>query len=145
MLLTSPAMPLITRTSRLVFFNFLIPLEVGDNAIMIEAESVSGEIATKRLSIERKLNDVQRIGSRLNLAILPIRYHGERKEIKELVYESLIQYFVNQGRFQIVDRERVDGLLDRLTEKENGEEEGKPSWIELGRLVSAEGVIVGSA
>lgn len=137
--------PLITRTSKLVFFNFLVPLEVGDNAVMIEAESVSGEVESKRLSIERKLNDVQKIGSRLNLAILPIRYHGEREEIKDLVYESLIQYFVNQTRFQIVDRERVDGLLDRIKEKEMDKEEGKPSWIELGRLVSAEGVIVGSA
>lgn len=130
--------PLITRTARLVFFNFLVPLDVGDNLITIHAENISGIVMTKQLFIKRKLNPVHEIGSRWHLALLPFKYRGDRNELKDLIYESLIQKFVEQGRFQVVDRERIDGLLNR----EKGIE---GDAIELGRLVSAEGIIVGSA
>jgi len=133
--------PLITRRARLVFFNFLVPLEIGENEIVIQAEGQSGGKETKSISIERKLNDVQKIGSRLNLAVLPFRYQGERDEIKALVYDSLIQYFSDQARFQLVEREKIDGLLKKVKE----EKEDNHSWIELGRLLTAEGLIVGSA
>jgi hypothetical protein len=133
--------PLLTRTARLVFFNFLVPLEVGANELTIEAESLSGKREIKKLFIERKLNHVQKIGSRLNLAIFPFKYQGNRKEIRDLLYDSLIQYFVEQERFQIVDRERIDGLLKKVKEREDE----SPPWIEMGRLVTAEGIILGSA
>ncbi|MGA1864245.1 MAG: hypothetical protein ACMUHX_04210 [bacterium] len=133
--------PLITRTAKLVFFNFLVPLEEGENLITIEAEGISGELETKTLSIVRKLNGARKIGARLSLAILPFKYRGEKSEIKDLVYDSLIQYLTEQARFQLVDREKIDGLLKR---KKEGEDDNT-SWIELGRLVTAEGVIVGSA
>jgi hypothetical protein len=132
---------LITRTAKVIFFNFLVPLEEGENVITIQAEGISGEVETKKLYIVRKLNDVRKIGSRFNLAILPFKYRGERSEIKDLVYDSLIQYFIEQARFQLVDRERIDGLLKQDIEGEDD----TPSWIELGRLITAEGVIVGSA
>lgn len=132
---------LLKRRAKMVFFNFLIPLEVGDNLVTILAESLSGEIETKRIVVRRNLNPARRIGSRLNLAILPFRYRGERQELGSMVYDSLIQSFVEQQRFQIVDREKVDGMIKRLKEKEQEETGG----LEIGRLIAAEGVLVGNA
>ncbi|MGA1794691.1 MAG: hypothetical protein ACMUIL_02425 [bacterium] len=132
--------PLVTRTAKVVFFNFVLPLEVGENVITVQAESESGQVRTTTVHVERTLNCVQRIGTRLNMAIFPFKYLGERNEIKDLLYNAIIQGFVEQRRFQIVDRERIDGLLARITE-----EKDDPSCVEMGRLVTAEGVIAGSA
>ncbi|MGA1843042.1 MAG: hypothetical protein ACMUIS_00585 [bacterium] len=132
--------PLVTRTAKVVFFNFLVPLDVGENVITVQAESESGQVRTTTVHVERTLNCVQKIGARLNMAIFPFKYLGERDEIRDLLYNALIQGFVEQRRFQVVDRERIDGLLARITE-----EKDDPSCVEMGRLVTAEGVIAGSA
>jgi TolB-like protein len=132
--------PLATRTARVVFFNFLVPLAEGENVITVQAESLSGKVRTTKVLVERNLNEIQRIGARLNMAVFPFKYMGERKELQDLLYNAIIQGFVEQHRFQIVDRERVDDLLARIKEEEHG-----PSSVELGRLVTAEAVIAGSA
>ncbi len=130
--------PLIKRTSKVVFFNFFIPLEIGDNLIMVQAENLSGELMTKQLVITRKLNQAHEISSRLHLAVLPFKYRGDREEFKDLIYDSLIKNFVSKKRFRIVDREKIDNLLKRGRDFED-------NIVELGRIVSAEGIIVGSA
>ncbi|MBN2373424.1 tetratricopeptide repeat protein [bacterium] len=130
--------PLITRTARLVFFNFLVPLDPGDNLITIHTENISGVAVTKELLIKRKLRPVHEIGSRWHIALLPFKYRGDRDELKDFIYESLIEKFVDQGRFRIVAREKIDSLMN----KKKGIEDDP---IETGRLVSAEGVVAGSA
>ncbi|MGA1790825.1 MAG: hypothetical protein ACMUIM_05025 [bacterium] len=132
---------LINRTGKIVFFNFKMPLEVGVNEITIQAESLSGEAATKKISIERKLNKVRKIGSRLKLALIPFKYLGERSEIKDMLYDALIQNFIQGERFQIVEREKIRPFLDQA----KTEEEDSQPFIELGMAITAEGVIVGSA
>lgn len=133
---------LINRTGRIVFFNFKMPLEVGENEITIQAESLSGEAATKKLSIERKLNKVRKVGSRLKLALIPFKYLGERSEIKDMLYDALIQNFIQGERFQIVEREKIRSFLNQAKTEE--EEDSQP-FIELGRAITAEGIMVGSA
>jgi hypothetical protein len=132
---------LLKRTGKIVFFNFKMPLEVGINEITIQADAISGKVVTKKISIERKLNKVEKIGSRLKLTIIPFRYRGERIEIKDLLYDALIQNFIQQERFQIVEREKVKTILDTM----KAEEEDSQPLIELGKVITEEGIFVGSA
>ncbi|MGA1824983.1 MAG: hypothetical protein ACMUIP_10015, partial [bacterium] len=101
-------------------------------------EDTNGNVSTEQIEVYREIKSIYKVGSRLSLALLPFKYSGHREELKNLIYDQLIQVFIQQKRFQFVDREKINSLLSR---SENGEY----SSMELGRLVSAEGVIVGSA
>ncbi|MGA1866946.1 MAG: hypothetical protein ACMUJM_00205 [bacterium] len=130
--------PLLTRASSRVFFNYHIRLNEGINKITISAMDNNGNMSKEQIEVYREIESIYKVGSRLSLALIPFKYIGQRDELKNLIYDQLIQVFIEQRRFQFVDREKISSLLSKMESEEC-------SSMELGRLVSAEGVIVGSA
>ena len=130
--------PLITRSSPRVFFNYHVKLNEGINVITFYAKDDNENIITEKIEIYREIQSIYKIGSRLRLALMPFKYIGQRDELGGLIYDQLIQKVIQQERFQLVDRDKIDLLLDKQGDSEY-------SSLEFGRLLSAEGVIVGRA
>jgi len=75
---------------------------------------------------------------------LPFEQKGEVSTLGSLVYDGLVDAFVNQARFNIVGRERdFEGALRELKLSQTDLVD-KTKALKLGRVVSAEGIITGT-
>lgn len=126
-----------------LYFSRLLPLEVGENLVMVEAANASGGRSVRRIEIMRKIQQVRQIGSRMSIAVLPMEKRGEPSAVSEAVYGSLVSALVSQARFNVVERERLDELLREL--KLSSTELVTPATASrLGRIVSADSMLAGS-
>lgn len=125
-----------------VYFNHMLELQPGKNSITIKAIDPAGNEQVKVLTIERTINPVLEIGSRMSVAVIPFKYRGENSTNQRFIADLLIDSLVNQKRFWVVDRERVDRLMPKFDQE--GLDSASFSPIELGRLVAAESVLAGS-
>jgi len=133
---------ILSQEGKKIYFNYTLKLQPGENIIIIKAIDLSGNERVKTLEIERTINPVYRVGSRMSVAIIPFKYRGEELDNQQFVADHLIHAFVEQERFRVVDRERIDRIVQRF----EGENPDEPHFspLEIGKLVSAESVLAGS-
>ncbi|MCG6909180.1 MAG: CsgG/HfaB family protein [Deltaproteobacteria bacterium] len=136
--------PLLIIPGRTVYFNQLLELKEGRNAITIEVTDVKGNIADKTAVVNYRVPNVQQIGSRMSLAVLPFQLKGDAGVASELVYDYLIDAFVDQERFHIVTRgDELEAVLreQRLSQTDLVD---KKTAVRVGKLVAAEAVLMGT-
>jgi hypothetical protein len=109
--LTLNGEPLVSRKGQQLFFSLLVPLQVGENRLLLEARDEAGNSARHEVVVNRQVQEVRKVGARLRVAILPAVKKGEARLASDAVDEYLLTAFVQQGRFQLVERERLDALL----------------------------------
>lgn len=136
--------PLRIRFGKHLFFNYLAQLHEGVNHFTLKAIDAFGNTAIKTINITRKIPEVKKIGSRLAVAVLPFEQKGELSTIGSLVYDGLVDAFVNQARFNIVGRERDFEVALRELKLSQTDLVDKTKALKLGRIVSAEGIITGT-
>ena len=136
--------PLLLIPGKTVYFNTLLELKEGENKLNIEATDVKGNTASKSVTVVYKIQKVHSIGSRMNLAIMPPVMKGEASKASDVVYDNLIDAFLNQNRFNIVTR--GDELEAVLREQKLSQTDlvDKDTAIRVGKLVSAEGILMGT-
>jgi hypothetical protein len=135
--------PLRIRPGRHLFFNYLAPLQEGINRFDLRATDSFGNSAIKAITVERKTPEVKKVGSRLAVAVLPFERKGA-SVLGSLVYDGLVNAFVNQARFNIVGREReLEAALGELKLSQTDLVDNTKA-LHLGRIVSAEGIISGT-
>jgi hypothetical protein len=156
---------------KVIYFNHLLKLQAGKNTITVKAIDLSGNEKTKTVGIERKVNPVRQIASRMSMAIIPLSYRGDTArgdtrhqdagQKRELMADLLTNAFVGQERFMVVDRQRIDRVMRQLQQEgksDNSDSSQGPdslqgydslqgsaqaSPLELGKLVLAESVLAG--
>jgi TolB-like protein/tetratricopeptide (TPR) repeat protein len=136
--------PLLIIPGRTVYFNQLMELAEGENPITIEVTDAKGNIAAKTAVVNHQTPMVQQIGSRMSLAVLPFEIKGQAGMASEMVYDNIIDAFVDQERFHIVTRgaELEAVLLEQKLSQTDLVD--KTTAVKIGKLVAAESVLMGS-
>jgi TolB-like protein len=135
--------PILRRKAQRIFFSHLAKLEEGENGITIEARDEAGNVATKTISVIRRVPKALQLGERLSLSILPFEHKGMVSEASLSFQDNLADALVNQNRFRVVERDKLDLILQeqklsrsKLIDRRNA--------LRLGRLAAAHSVITGS-
>jgi TolB-like protein len=118
-------------------------LDKGKNHIVIEARDEAGNTSEKRISIEREISKALQLTERLSLTVLPFEQKGAVSEASLSFQDNLIDGLVDQNRFRVVERERLDIVLEeqKLSRTKLID---KSTALRLGRLAAAQSVLTGS-
>jgi len=114
-------------------------------AILLTAVLLSCSTAIKTSKVElRQLTPFQP-GDRYITAVLPFRFKGEQEQYSnlsdKLVDITVVELF-NTRRFRIVERSRIDAILDEIKLSQQGVTQDKMA-NQVGQQVGAEMVLVG--
>jgi len=135
--------PLLIIPGRTVYFNQLMELQEGENTITIEVTDVKGNIATKTAMVNHQTPKVHQLGSRMSLAVFPFEIKGDPGMASALVYDNLIDAFVDQERFHVVTRGELEAILkeQKLSQTDLVD---KNTAVRVGKLVAAESILMGT-
>lgn len=130
------------RRGRWLFFNFWAPLQLGENRFLLEALDDAGEIARKEVIVTRHEEEVKSVDARLRVALLPFHMQENPSGSTEIAYGHLLAAFLQQRRFQMVERARLDALLEehKIARTELVDPRTR---LNLGKLLAAEGMLFG--
>ena len=136
--------PLLIIPGRTVYFSQLVELQEGKNSITIEVTDAKGNVAAKTAVVNYQIPKVHQVGSRMSLAVLPFEIKGDPGMASDMVYDNLIDAFVNQKRFHIVTR--GDELEAVLREQKLSQTDlvDKNTAVKVGKLVAAETILMGT-
>ncbi len=135
--------PVLHRESPMIFFNQLINLKEGKNLIQITAKDKKGNIAKKTICINREVPNVLKLASRLSLAIFPFEIKGTKNDIAQLYRELFFVKLMDQNRFRILEREKLDVILREQKISGSGIVDQNTA-IEVGKLMAAQTSLVGT-
>lgn len=135
---------LLIRPGRQIFFNHLAQLKEGLNRITIRITDKFGNEATETITVIREIPQVKKIGSRLAVAVLPFEQASEGSTLRSLVNDGLVDALVNRSRFNIVGRETDLEVALRELKLSQTDLVDQTKALNIGRVISAEGVITGT-
>jgi len=135
--------PILRREGRHIFFSHMADLSEGENIISIEAKDEAGNTASKKITVIRRVPKALQLAERLSLTAFPFEQKGAVSEASLAFQDNLIDALVNRDRFQVVEREKLDVILQeqKLSRTELFD---RRTALRLGRLVAAQSVITGS-
>lgn len=122
-----------------VFFSKVVDLREGKNAITVDIYDSSENKTSRTFTVTRKIPSVLQNASRMSITVLPFD-GGQAADRVRLAYDQLVGAFVEQKRFSIVERSKLEQILleqkltrEKLTDPENS--------IRIGKLMSADAVL----
>lgn len=135
--------PILRQKGQLVYFNHLIELKEGENLIGIETVDEAGNVSKKDVKVIRKVPEALQLAERMRVSVLPFDQKGEISPASLSYQENLTDSLVNQNRFQVVERDKLDLVLQeqKLSRTDLID---KSTAIRLGKLVATQAVITGS-
>jgi len=141
--LTVNQLSILRREGKRIFFNRLWNLEKGNNHILIEARDEAGNRSTKKISVTRVIPRALQLEERLSMTVLPFEQKGQVPESSVSFQDSLIDALVNRNRFRIIERDRLDAILQEQNLSSTKLIDRKTA-LELGRLMAAQSIVTGS-
>lgn len=135
--------PILRRKGKSIFFSHMAELRKGENKIIIEASDEAGNATIRKISIIRQVPKALQLKERLSLTVLPFEQKASISEASLSFQDNLINALVNQDRFRVVEREKIDMILQ---EQKIGRTKliDKSTALKLGRLIAAQSIITGS-
>ena len=130
-----------TEAGKPQIFSHIVPLVDGPNQITITATDRTGATVTKTASVARKVEEVEQIGSRLAVAVLPFTQKGPASDLYGSAFESLVDALVNQGRFKVVSRDQLENILRELKLSRSALVD-QATAVRAGKLAAAEAIMV---
>jgi len=126
-------------------------LKEGENHITILAEDRKGGSIQKDITVEYQVREIEKIGNRWRLAILPFMKHEiDQPSFAPLspssldsLDDSLRYFFFQTRRFHLVERERIDAVMREL-EFQVSNTLDKTASANLGTLLASEVLLMGS-
>ena len=141
--LTINKTPVLRRKGQSIFFGHLAELREGDNEILVEAKDQAGNLAEKKLLVKRRVPQALQLQERLSLSVLPFEQNGVVSESSVSFQDRLIDSLVNQNRFRVVERAKLDVILQEQ-KLSSTELIDKNTALRLGKLVAAQSIVTGS-
>jgi TolB-like protein len=122
-----------------IFFSKVVNLREGKNNITVDVYDTSDNKTTKTFLVTRKIPAVMQNASRMSITILPFD-EGKGSDRAKLAYEQLIGAFVDQKRFSVIERAKLEQILmeQKLTKEKLTDPEHS---IRVGKLMSADAVL----
>ncbi|MBW1856356.1 MAG: hypothetical protein JRJ00_17130, partial [Deltaproteobacteria bacterium] len=131
------------KKGRPLAFSKTIQLEEGENTITTALADTTGKVTKKAIVITRKIPRVRQLDSRLKVASFPFTEKKKTREtLRNYVYTFLTRSFVEQKRFNVLGRDK----LNKTLEKQQIEKEAifdQQEAIRLGHLMGSETVLIG--
>jgi hypothetical protein len=115
----------------------------GKNEIDIEAFDSSGNRSESDFTVTRTIPEALQVGSRMSISILPFDTNVQEDAAELLAYEHLIGSFVNQKRFNVIERAKLEQVLleQKLTQEKLTDPEHS---IKVGRLMASDTILATS-
>ncbi|NUO08482.1 MAG: hypothetical protein HUU08_07360 [Candidatus Brocadia sp.] len=139
--------PLDIRPGKHVFFNHLLTLTDGENAVTVKAVDLHGnETQLSPVKITKKTFELLETDARYTVALLPLRVFTEQGIPVETTYSMLLKAFDEEPkRFNFVERDRAK-LEEILQEQKisNTELTAPDTAIKIGKIRAAEGMLFGA-
>ncbi len=124
-------------------FSSTIQLKEGNNAITATLTDATGKITGRDVTISRTIPRVRQLASRLSVSIFPFtdtKMTGA--ETRNYVHTFLNRSFQEQKRFNVLGRDRLNGVLEELRiSRDTVFNDDKA--LRLGRLMDSDTVLVG--
>ncbi|MCG6881665.1 MAG: hypothetical protein LJE96_21285 [Deltaproteobacteria bacterium] len=135
--------PILIRKGKRIFFNHIVKLKEGQNSLTIEAVDDAGNKASKKIMVTRIVPKPLQLAERLSLAVFPFAQQGTALEAGLSFQDNLIGALVEQGRFRVVERDRLDLILEeqKLSRTKLAD---KKTALRLGRLIAAQTILSGN-
>ena len=130
-----------TEAGKPQIFSHIVPLVDGPNQITITATDRSGATVTKTATVVRKVEEVEQIGSRLAVAVLPFTQKGQASDLYGGAFEAMVDALVNQGRFKVVSRDQLENILSELKLSRSALVD-QATAVRAGKLAAAEAIMV---
>ncbi len=130
------------RRPQQLFFGEQLPLQEGENVIRIEAQNQAGLNAERTVNVTSVLPPHKQMGSRLRVSLLPLVKKGTPSDFSEIVDELFFTTLFNQRRFDLVERQQLEKVLQELKLSQT-ELVDPATAAKVGRLVAAEGILYG--
>jgi TolB-like protein len=135
--------PILRREGKLVFFNHIAELQEGVNYFIIEAEDDKGKRAVKKIRLKKQTPEVMLLDERMRLAVLPYERKGAVSNASLSFQDNLISALFDQNRFQVIEREIMDTVLQEHKLDRSELADGK-SRFAGGKIALAQSIITGS-
>jgi hypothetical protein len=127
-----------------IYFSKLVKIDEGKNDINVEAFDSSGNRSEAGFAVTRKIPEVLQVSRRMSVSILPFEMQDKETTVELLAYDQLTGSFVNQKRFNVIERDKLEQVLleqkltrEKLTDPEHS--------IKIGRLLAADTILATSA
>lgn len=135
--------PILIRRGKRIFFNHIVKLKEGQNSLNIEAVDDAGNRASKKIMVTRIVPKPLQLAERLSLAVFPFVQQGTVLEAGFFFRDNLIGALVEQNRFRVVERDRLDLILEeqKLSRTQLAD---KKTALRLGRLIAAQTILNGT-
>lgn len=128
---------------RKLYFNQLEKLVEGSNEISIAALDVNGNETVKKITVQRKIQNIQKIDTRMSIAVLPFVYKGEDPSDNDRIHHRIIDSFLELQRFNMIEPHMIDAALQGRIMSETLLSE--PDKIkELGKLLETDALLAGT-
>lgn len=134
---------ILQREGKKIFFSYLSGLKEGVNRFFIESKDAFDNKSEKMIAINRKIPKIREIGSRMSVSVLPLAGQGKKSVPEDVVFDTLVSAFVNQKRFQLVERKRIDEVLKELNLSQM-ELVDPDTAAKIGKIVAADAILTGS-
>ncbi len=135
--------PILKRKGKLILFSQFIELAEGENQIAIRALDEKGHVAGRTISIVRRIPKALQLAERMSLTVLPFDQKGDLTAASDSFQDFMIDAIVNQDRFQVVERNKLDVILQEQKLSRTNLFDNKTA-LKVGRLVAAQALIAGS-
>ena len=135
--------PILKRKGKLILFSQFIELAEGENQIAIRARDEKGQVTKKTISIIRRIPKALQLAERMSLTVLPFDQKGDLTAASDFFQDFMIDAIVNQDRFQVVERNKLDIILQEQKLSRTHLFDDKTA-LKIGRLVAAQSLMAGS-
>ena len=141
--LTINQKPILRRKGQRIFFSHLAELREGENTITIEARDEANNVASKKITVIRCVPKALQLEERLSLTVLPFEQKSTVSEASLFFQDNLIDSLVNQNRFRMVERDKLDMILQeqKLSRTKLID---RSTALRLGKLVAVHSIMTGS-
>ncbi|TLD42304.1 MAG: hypothetical protein JETT_1419 [Candidatus Jettenia ecosi] len=139
--------PLEIRPGKHIFFNYLLPLTMGENVVTVRAIDIQGnEAQLSPVKITKRTFELLETDARYTVAWLPLRAFEEREVSPEILYSMLLKAFDEEPkRFNFVERDQAK-LAEILREQKisNTQLASPDTAVKIGKIHAAEGIFFGA-
>ncbi|MGB8426340.1 MAG: FlgO family outer membrane protein, partial [Desulfobacterales bacterium] len=135
--------PVLRKRSLHVIFSWFLELTEGENRIRIEARDAAGNLAVQELVIERRIPEAVKLDARHKVTLLPFETGNEPADAGTFFQDRLIDAFVTQDRFRVVERNLFDLILQeqKLSQSQLVD---RRTALKIGQLAAANSIVAGS-
>ena len=91
----------------------------------------------------RKVQEVRQIEARWRIAVLPLAQSGEPAGLGETVYDHLLAAFVQQARFRLLERTRLEDILREQRFSQTAHVD-RALAVSTGKIAAVEGILFGT-